>query len=102
MPRWEKKVPLLEHEMLQNLYPQGMMIHQKGRELFKKPNWNENLGEAQKLKKEEPPLCQKIGKKKGKKKEGKKERKMEQRKKEKEERRKKEGRKSSKKKDEMK
>ncbi len=65
--------------MLRNLYPQLMMIHQNGHELFKKPNRNDNSGEAQELKKEEPPSCRNIRKKKEKKKKGKKERKMEKR-----------------------
>ncbi len=65
-----------------------MMIHQNGHELFKKPNRNENLGEAQELKKEEPPSCRKIGKRKEKKKEGKKNGREEERKRRKEKQRK--------------
>jgi hypothetical protein len=33
-------------------YPQGTMKHQKGHKPFEEPNHNENLKEAQKLKKE--------------------------------------------------
>lgn len=48
------------------------MIDQKGCEPLKKPNWNKNLKEDQKLKKEKLPLHQKIGKKQERKKEEKK------------------------------
>ncbi len=45
------------------------MINQKGCEPLKKPNWNKNPEEDQKLKKEKLPLHQKIRKKKERKKE---------------------------------
>lgn len=49
----------MEHREEPHPYPQGMTLHQKIHESFDEPNQNENLKEAQELKKEGPPLGQK-------------------------------------------
>lgn len=43
-------------------YPQGTTLHQKGHESFDKLNQDENLKEAQELKKDRPPLGKGKGK----------------------------------------
>ncbi len=76
----------MEHCKEPHPYPQRIMIHQKGHETLKNSNRNQNPEEAQVLKKEGPPLCQKRRENNEKKKN--KERKKEQKKKKKERNRK--------------
>jgi hypothetical protein len=49
----------MEHCKEPHPYPQRIMIHQKDHETLKNSNRNKNPEEAQELKKEGPPLCQK-------------------------------------------
>jgi len=59
MPHWENRTPQLEKGTCEgpHPYPQGTRRHQKGCKPLEELNQNKNLREAQKLKKEGPPLC---------------------------------------------